>query len=118
VYYGAFGALTVFETVTLTSEVDFVETSKPNVATKTGFMVWNELNWMITQGLDLKLGYQFYDPDRDIANGSFSQITVGAEFFVLSGVELRPLYKINMNDVPGATGTDNNEFQFLFHFFL
>jgi hypothetical protein len=117
-YYGAFGAITVFETVTLTSEVDFVETSKPNVVTKTGLMVWNELNWMITQGLDLKLGYQFYDPDKDFATGSFSQITVGAEFFVLSGVELRPLYKINMKDVPGATDTDNNEFQFLFHFFL
>jgi hypothetical protein len=117
-YYGAFGAVTVFETVTLTSEVDFVETSKPNVATKTGLMVWNELNWMITQGLDLKLGYQFYDPDKDLATGSFSQITVGAEFFVLSGVELRPLYKINMNDVPGVTGTENNEFLFLFHFFL
>jgi hypothetical protein len=117
-YYGAFGAMTIFENLTLTSEVDYVEHSASVPPTTVGIMWWHELNWMVSQGVDLKLAYESYDPDKDLQNGIFSQVTVGAELFVLSGVEVRPLYRINLNSLPNGTKTNTNEFITMFHFFI
>lgn len=113
-YRGVFGSVTVAERYTLNSEVDLTEIDRPG-PNLSGLMAWNELNVVVTTGIDVKLGYEFYDPDRNLKNGSFSRILVGAEFFVLSGVELRPMYRINIeepNDVP------NNELQLMLHLFL
>ncbi|HEY6952964.1 MAG TPA: hypothetical protein VI758_11185 [Bacteroidota bacterium] len=117
-FYGVFGALTVFENLTLTSEMDYVEHAQPALPTTVGLMWWNELNWVVYQGIDLKLAYESYDPDKDIKNGIFSQVTVGAEFFLLSGVEVRPLYRLNINTVPNTNNKSTNEFVLLFHFFV
>ncbi len=113
-YYGAFGSVTLMETLTINSEIDFVQVVRSG-QTYVGMMVWNELNYMVRQGIDLKLGYEFYDPDNVRQNGSFGRITVGAELFVLSGVELRPLYRINMEQ---PTEVSNNEFQMMFHYYF
>jgi hypothetical protein len=117
-FYGAFGAISLSETITLTSELDFVEHARPNLSTTVGIMWWHELNWMVQQGIDLKLAYESYDPDKGLQNGLFSQITIGAELFVMSGVEVRPLYRINFNDIPNVGTVKNNELLVLFHFFL
>ena len=117
-YYGAFGAITVFRNVTLTSEIDYVEHAQTALPTTVGVMWWHELNWMVYQGIDLKLAYESYDPDKDLQNGVFSQVTAGVEFFVLSGVEVRPLYRMNFNSLPDGTKVNTNEFITMFHFFL
>ncbi len=117
-FYGAFGAVSLFENLTLTSEIDEVEHAVPGNPTTVGIMWWHELNWMVTQGVDLKLAYESYDPDKDLQNGIFSQITFGAELFVMSGVEVRPLYRINLNSLPNGTSSDSDEFIVMFHFFI
>jgi len=116
--YGAFGAITIFENVTLTSEVDNVEHKVSTLPTTVGMIWWNELNWMVYQGIDLKLAFESYDPDVDLQNGIFKQVTVGAEFFVLSGVEVRPLYRFNLNSLPNNVTANTNEFITMFHFFI
>ncbi|MBI4427767.1 MAG: hypothetical protein HY562_01470 [Ignavibacteriales bacterium] len=116
-YYGAFGSVTLLETLTFHTEVDILTRvqSGPDI---TGMILWNELNYMVVPGIDLKFGYEFYDPDTEIKNGSFSRITLGAEFFPLSGLEVRPLYKINLEDLPSGSNVGNDEFQLMFHLFL
>ena len=113
-YRGVFGSITVAERYTLNSEADLVEVelAGPNLS---GLIVWNELNVVVSPGIDLKVGYEFYDPDRNLKNGSFSRAVIGAEFFVLSGVELRPMYRINIEE---PTNVSNNEFQMMLHLFL
>ena len=113
-YRGLFGAVTVADRVTLNTEVDAVQIERPG-SDLSGLMFWNELNVVVTPGIDLKLGYEFYDPDSELKNGSFSRMVIGAEFFVLSGVELRPLYRINLEE---PTDTANNEFQVMLHLYL
>jgi hypothetical protein len=117
-FYGAFGAVSIFESLTLTSEIDEVEHAVPGAPTTVGIMWWHELNWMVVQGIDLKLAYESYDPDKDLKNGVFSQVTVGAELFVLSGVEVRPLYRMNLNSPPVGVNSNTNEFLVMFHFFI
>ena len=115
-FYGGFGVVTLAHNLTFLGEIDYVTSFNP-VSSKevTGFMTYGELDYVLFQGLDLKLGYQTYDPDLDVANGSYATITAGFEFFPLTGVEIRPQYQI---DEENPTDIENNEFQLLFHFYL
>ncbi|MCU0452465.1 MAG: hypothetical protein MUE68_02315 [Bacteroidetes bacterium] len=113
-YRGVFGAVTVADRYTWNTEVDHVLIEHPGTD-RAGLIFWNELNILLTPGIDMKLGYEFYDPDTDLKNGGFSRAVVGAELFLLSGVELRPLYRINLED---PTELQNNEFQVMIHLYL
>lgn len=116
-YYAAFGSVTILESLTFHTEVDILTKVQPG-ADFTGTILWNEVNYMVVPGVDLKFGYEYYDPDKEIQNGSFSRITLGAEIFPLSGLEIRPLYKINLEDLPSGSNIGNDELQLMFHFFL
>jgi hypothetical protein len=113
-FAGIFSAVSFAKRYTLNTEYDRVEVHAGGKS-RVGYVLWNELNVLVSTGIDIKLGYEFYDPDVDVKNGSFSRGLVGAELFVLPGVELRPLYRFNVEE---PTDVSNNEFQFLFHFFF
>jgi len=113
-FYGGFGSITVLKTLTLNGEFDYIQTPVIGVNT-TGYMSYTELNYMVINGVDLKLGYDFYDPDINLKTGTESRITIGGEFFLMSGVEVRPLYRFNMEQ---PVEIHNDEFDLMFHFFL
>jgi hypothetical protein len=113
-FYGVFGSLTVLKDVTLNGELDYIKTPFQGINI-TGYMTYTELNYRVADGVDLKLGYDFYDPDKDLKTGSSTRITVGGEFFLMSGVELRPLYRINREQ---PVEINNDEFDMMFHFYL
>lgn len=111
--FGGFG-LASYENLTLLGEVDLLETKLAGTKT-TGVITFLEIDYVVTPGVDLKLGYDFYDPDKDLKTGSISQYNIGFEFFPISGVEVRPIYRI-VKDEPADL--KNDEFQLLFHFYL
>lgn len=113
-FYGGFGSLTVLKGLTLNGEFDFAKTPVAGVTT-TGYMTFTELNYLLCNGVDLKLGYDFYDPNKDLKDGSNTRITIGGEFFLMSGVEVRPLYRINKEK---PVEINNDEFDLMFHFFI
>ncbi|MGA7160987.1 MAG: hypothetical protein WBZ48_08290 [Bacteroidota bacterium] len=113
-FYGGFGSVTVLKTLTLNGEFDFIQTPVIGVST-TGYMSYTELNYMILNGVDVKLGYDFYDPDKNLKTGTESRVTVGGEFFLMSGVEVRPLYRFNIEQ---PVEMHNDEFDLMFHFFI
>jgi hypothetical protein len=112
-YYGGFGSFGI-SPFTLFGELDLLE-SKQSGSKRTGVVAYTEANYVVTPGLDLKLAYDFYDPDRDVKSGSMSRYSVGLEFFPLGGVEVRPMYRI-LKEQP--TDIKNNEFDLLFHIYL
>jgi len=112
-YYGGLGSFS-WKNVTLLGEVDLLESDLAGVR-KTGVVGYGEADWMVIQGLDLKFIYDFYDQDKDLATGSVSRYSAGLEFFPLPGVEVRPLYRIPVED---PTDTKNNEFDLILHFYL
>jgi hypothetical protein len=111
--FGGLGAIT-YRTLTVTGEVDLVRNDSLGRKVN-GLVVYAEANIVVTQGVDLKFGYDFYDPDTEVKSGSQSRYTFGVEFFPLSGVEVRPLYRINSED---PVSIRNNEFDLLVHFYL
>jgi hypothetical protein len=113
-FAGAFGAVSVLERFTLNAEVDQVSVSIGGKTLK-GMILWNEFHATLIPGVDLKLGYEFYDPDVNLKNGSFTRIVVGAEAFLLPGVEVRPQYRLNREE---PVEVQNDEVQLMLHFFF
>ncbi len=111
--FGGIGSFS-YRDLTIFGEVDWMS-SKVSGKTTTGIVSYVEANVVATSGLDLKFVYEFLDPDVDLKTGSLSRYSVGLEFFPISGVEVRPLYRINMED-PG--NISNDEFNLLIHFYL
>jgi hypothetical protein len=114
--YGGFGVMSLMNNLTIQGEYD-VLTTYNTVLNKevSGNILYAELNYLLMNGLDLKVGYEFYDPNADLKDGSITRYTIGAEFFPLTGVEVRPLYRINQEK---PTELKNNELHVMFHFYL
>lgn len=111
--YGGFGSIGIGR-LTLLGEGDMVRTVSA-IRTTTGVLVYGEANYTIVPGVDATIAYDFYDPDKDVKSGATSRYSFGVEFFPISGVEVRPMYRIVTEN---PTDLKNNEFHFLFHIYL
>ena len=118
---GIAGTLTMFsgfagfgyQDVTLNLEADF---KKDNALLGTNeFISYLEVNYAIIDGLVLKFIYDFYDPDLEYRTGSETRYSLGAEFFPLPGIEVRPMVRFH-SKTPG--NIQQNEFDFLVHLFI
>jgi len=112
-FLGGFGTVGIAG-FSLIGEVDMIKSDISGVK-KDGFAVFVEGDYAITQGFDLKAMYDFYDDDLDLATGTTSRYSFGFEFFPISGVEVRPLYRIVKEE---PTDAKNNELHVLLHFYL
>ena len=114
--YGGFLTASLSGNLTLLAEVDQMKDYVgPTNTVTTGMVSSVEIDYVLTQGLDLKLGYDFYDPNIKRKTGSESRYVVGFELYPLSGIELRPLYVINKEN---PVDLRNNQILFLLHFFF
>lgn len=110
---GSFGMFNV-GSLTLLGEVDLVRTVVP-AQTVTAYAVFAEADYPLTPGVDLKFMYDFYDADKDLKSGAMSRYSVGFEFFPVAGVEVRPVYRMVVDQ---PVDTPNNELHVLFHLYL
>ena len=110
--YSGFAGVS-YNDVTINTELD-LKKNKATLGTNE-FISYIEINYLLLDGVDLKFMYDFYDPDIDYKTGSESRYSIGAEFFPLPGIELRPLYRILAN-TPG--NVRQNEFDLIMHLFL
>lgn len=111
--FGGMGSFS-YRDLSIMGEVDLIQRKISGIKT-TGIISYVEADYVATPGLDLKLMYEFYDPDKKLKTGSMSRVSFGFEFFPISGVEVRPLYRI-MTEEP--TNIKNNEFNLFVHFYL
>jgi hypothetical protein len=110
--FGGFGGVS-YKNLVLNGEIDI---KKNNSALGTKELIsLIEANYLITNGVDLKLMYDYYDPNIEYKTGMQSRYSIGLEFFPMYGVELRPMYRI-VKEEPNEVR--NNEFHFLIHFYL
>lgn len=114
--FGVFAAASLGSNLTALAEVDarrdYLNSSR---AVRQSLITFFELNYVVTPGVDVKIGYDFFDPDVDVKSGSEERFVVGVEFFPLSGIELRPQYVIRKEKPVNA---DNNQFTVALHVYL
>ncbi|MEX0601738.1 MAG: hypothetical protein WD295_00255, partial [Bacteroidota bacterium] len=114
--YGAFVMVTVGNSLTLMGEVDQRREYSPATGlTTSGLITFLEANYLLMPGIDLKVGYDFFDPDIDFKTGSQSRIYFGVEVFPLPGIEVRPLYVIR-KEVP--VDVRNDQLIVMLHLYL
>jgi hypothetical protein len=112
-FYGAFASFS-YKDFTIIGEGDILKSDVGGEKVE-AVVIYGEADYMVVQGVDLKVIYDFFDPDRELATGSFSRYSFGFEFFPMSGVEVRPLYRVIKED---PIEVDNDEFHLLVHFYL
>ncbi|MBI5472447.1 MAG: hypothetical protein HY961_08895 [Ignavibacteriae bacterium] len=110
--FGGFGGLS-FGDFTVMMEGDFVKDK--SAGDTTAVVAYVEADYVIVPGFDAKVIYDFYDPNKDFKTGAMWRLSLGFEFFPISGVEVRPMYRIIKED---PVDTKNNEFHMLVHFYL
>lgn len=111
--YGGLGSISLFN-LAIFGEADYIKTKNPT-GTVTGFVSYVEADYPIIQGVDLKVAYDFFDPDINLKTGSTSRYSFGFEFFPIQGVEVRPVYRL-IKDKP--VELHNDEFHLLVHFYI
>lgn len=113
-FYGGMGSFS-WGGLTLLGEADLVKNKSPLGVTVTELVTYVEADYVVTQGLDLKLGYDFRDYNIDYKTGTIARYSIGFEFFPLGGVELRPVYRIVKEDPKAG---NKNELDLLLHLYL
>ncbi len=125
---GGFGSLSIGERLTIIADGERIvgNSTKMSVSSdrtdRNGdrkdleqLAVMIEADYQLVQGFDLKLMYDFFDPDTKLKTGRAARYSAGFEFFPFSGVEMRPLFRYTDDTVQGAKITD---IHVLFHFYL
>jgi hypothetical protein len=110
---GGFGSCS-YRDLTVLGEVDLLKTQVAGSSVD-GLVVYAEADYVVTEGVDLKAMYDFFDRDIDLKTGSVSRYSFGFEFFPISGVEVRPLYRLVKED---PTDVKSDELHILIHFYL
>jgi hypothetical protein len=113
---GAFLTASVGGNLTILAEVD-QKRARPNSGggSTTSLISFVEADYVLLQGLDLKAGYEFYDPDTKYKTGSESRLVAGVEFFPIAGIEVRPVYIHRLEE---PADRKDNQFIVMFHFFF
>ncbi len=73
-----------------------------------------ELDVLAVDGIWAIIKYDFFDPNQGVANNDVSRLTLGLEIFAYPMVEIRPQYRIEMENAD----VDNNVFLVQTHFWF
>jgi len=79
---------------------------------------YHELSYLAVRGVDLKMMYEFIDPDREINDDSLTRLSGGVEFFPLPHQEIRIEYRHTLGNREINPDADLNEIILMYHVFF
>lgn len=113
---GLHGSLSAWENLTFLGEfVKKREYSNLTSSRTLSSILYFEADYLLMQGIDLKAGYEFYDPDTRFTTGTESRIVMGVEFYPFPGVEIRPTYVMRVEE---PTDSENDQFIMMLHLYF
>jgi len=90
-YYGAYAGVGLGP-LTVLGEVDIINDYP--VKNQSGLVTYAEATLQIAPGLYLALEHDYFDADRENAADELTRYTIGAEWFPISYVEIKPQYRV------------------------
>lgn len=93
--YGGFAGVG-YKNFSLMGEFDFASDYTASGIKSTALMI--EASYQLMVGLQAVVRYDRFDPNVDINKDEHSHVVLGLEFFPFSFVEVRPQYRINIED--------------------
>jgi len=125
---GGYGIATLMEELTITADIERIQGNSSSMSVSSDLNQRNapgtdlkqlalmiEADYPLIQGVDLKVMYDFFDPNTDVKSGTTVRYSGGLEFMPVSGVELRPLVRFTKDTILGRNTTD---LQLMVHLFL
>ncbi|HIB53917.1 MAG TPA: hypothetical protein EYO39_03720 [Nitrospirales bacterium] len=76
------------------------------------------MDYLAVRGVDLKLVYEFIDPDREIHDDSLTRISAGIEFFPVPHQEIRFEYRHTLGNRDVNPDADLNEIILMYHVYF
>jgi hypothetical protein len=123
-----YGAVSVGERLTLMGTIEQIQGNSSTMSVSSDLNQRNALNsnlkqmavlaeadYVLVPGLDLKVMYDFFDPDTDVKSGTAQRYSGGIEFMPIGGVEVRPMFRYTKDSILNRNITD---LQVLFHIYL
>jgi hypothetical protein len=113
--WGAFTKIGLARRVSILGELDWDEWRDGFSPMRRGLTGYGELNITIIQGLHLRGQYEIRDPNRDVADNTFSRISGGFAAFPFFGFETEGMIRFNKDHPVYENGY---EWQWSFHFYF
>jgi hypothetical protein len=127
--FGAFGTLSLFQRLTVTGDAEWIKGNLSSMSIDADmfdrntantdlkqFALMFEADYPLAQGFDLKLMYDFFDPNTEIKAGAATRYSAGFEFMPYAGVEVRPLLRYTKDTT--LPNRDITDLQVVFHLYL
>jgi hypothetical protein len=108
--FGGFAGIGI-SNFTLSAEYDMINDFIGLDVKSSALMV--EASYRIMKGLDAIIRYDRFDYNLDVTSDELSRIVIGAEFFPYSFIEIRPQYRIQMEN----PSISNNAMVVQFHLY-
>lgn len=83
----------------------------------TGLAAFHELDWWIVQGLNMRLRYDWADPDVEVEFDTNHQVTAGLDFYPIPFVELIAQYRHQWTNTEDRLELEGDALLFLLHAF-
>jgi hypothetical protein len=125
---GGYASATLMDRLTLIGDVERIRGNSSSMSVSSDLnqrnapgtdlkqlAVMMEADYELLQGIDLKLMYDFFDPNTDVKSGTAVRYSGGFEFMPMSGVEVRPLFRYTKDTILNRNTTD---LQIMVHLFL
>jgi hypothetical protein len=103
--------------IVLLGEADWIKDETDPLIDRCQWVSYAEVDYFVTDGWNLKAGYEFFDPDRDVDDDERKRVFIGAEPFLYPFLQLQLFYKFN-EGIRGNTAQDADELTFRLHLYF
>jgi hypothetical protein len=80
----------------LLGEADWIH-DETSDAQRDQLVTYSEADYEIVDGWNVKLGYEYYDPNRDVDENQRDRVIIGVEPFITSFIQLQLFYRFNQS---------------------
>jgi hypothetical protein len=114
--YGLHAGASFLELTVLT-EGNLIVVETPDQGSRKSWAYYTEANWLATDRLNIKVAYDYFDPDDEESDDQRERISLGLEAFFNKYIQGRLFYRIS-NDIPQNLGGNVNELMAEMHLFF
>ncbi|HXV20871.1 MAG TPA: hypothetical protein VD811_07790 [Desulfuromonadales bacterium] len=114
--YGLHAGASFWE-LTILTEGNLIVVDTPDRGSIQGWAYYTEANWLATDRLNVKVAYDYFDPDDEESDDQRERISLGVESFFNKYLQGRLFYRIS-NDIPQNLSGNVNELVAEMHLFF
>lgn len=98
-------------------EADYIHTETDPSLTRNQLVYHAEVDYLIHEGWNVKAAYEYYDPDKSIAENQRDRVVIGVEPFIAPFIQAAVFYTFNQS-IPQNKPQNADELTFRLHLYF